>query len=40
MDPEAKSASIGWMSPGQPTARYASGVAATILVGLGFFWFG
>lgn len=37
---EAKTASTGWMSPGQATARYANGLAATMLAGLGFFWFG
>ena len=40
MTREAKSVSIGWMSPGQATARYANGIAAMILVLSGFFWFG
>lgn len=37
---ETNSASAGWMSPGQATARYANGIAATILAGSGFLWFG
>lgn len=40
MHRDATSASKGWMSPGQPQARYANDIAATILVGSGFLWFG